>query len=174
MHQYLNSNSSLYQELAQVVGCKVVGDFWLNNSRFLIIPLDKFSEYSSFTHQNNEHSIVTRFEIEGQSYVILKAQEFIKNAESNLNSLLTNRELEVATLVAQGYSNKQMASLLNISKWTISTHLRRIFMKLGVDSRAAMMYRCASLICTRKVDKFNFNQIENCTENLFREQVNSF
>jgi DNA-binding CsgD family transcriptional regulator len=56
--------------------------------------------------------------------------------------LLTARELEVATLVASGRPNKQIASALGISEWTVSTHLRRIFAKLGVDSRAAMVARC--------------------------------
>lgn len=59
---------------------------------------------------------------------------------------MTQRELQIATLVALGYSNKQIANRLKISEWTISTHLRRIFIKLGVTSRAAMIYRCASLI----------------------------
>jgi DNA-binding NarL/FixJ family response regulator len=56
--------------------------------------------------------------------------------------LLTARELEVATLVASGRANKQIASTLGISEWTVSTHVRRMFAKLGVDSRAAMVARC--------------------------------
>lgn len=63
-----------------------------------------------------------------------------------ISELLTTRELQVASLVAQGYSNKQVAKQLRLSVWTVSTHLRRIFMKLGVDSRAAMVYKCASII----------------------------
>jgi hypothetical protein len=42
--------------------------------------------------------------------------------------------------------NKQIAHQLHISEWTVATHLRRIFAKLGVDTRAAMVYRCAFLI----------------------------
>lgn len=56
--------------------------------------------------------------------------------------LLTARELQVATLVAGGRPNKQIATELGISEWTVSTHLRRIFHKLDVDSRAAMVARC--------------------------------
>lgn len=59
---------------------------------------------------------------------------------------LTGRELEIAVLVAQGCSNKNIAYRLQISEWTVSTYLRRIFAKLDVDSRAAMVYRCAPLI----------------------------
>jgi DNA-binding NarL/FixJ family response regulator len=44
--------------------------------------------------------------------------------------------------VATGLVNKQIAFQLRISEWTVSTHLRRIFAKLGVDTRAAMVSRC--------------------------------
>ncbi|WP_414696667.1 response regulator transcription factor [Paraburkholderia sp.] len=40
----------------------------------------------------------------------------------------------------------QIASDLNISEWTVSTHLRRIYSKLGIRTRAALAYRCAFLL----------------------------
>jgi DNA-binding CsgD family transcriptional regulator len=42
-------------------------------------------------------------------------------------------------MIAKGYPNKIIASVLDISVWTVSTHLRRIYAKLGVTSRAAMV-----------------------------------
>ncbi|WP_084202479.1 response regulator transcription factor [Rubidibacter lacunae] len=62
----------------------------------------------------------------------------------NIIAKLTARERSITALVAQGLSNEQIARYLGISKWTVSTHLRRAFTKLGVDSRAALVYRCAS------------------------------
>ena len=56
---------------------------------------------------------------------------------------LSPRELEIARLVAEGYPNKIIAAELDISAWTVGTHLRRIFAKLGVGSRAAMVARMA-------------------------------
>jgi DNA-binding CsgD family transcriptional regulator len=56
--------------------------------------------------------------------------------------LLTARELEVAVLVALGRVSREIAAELGISEWTVSTHIRRIFHKLDVDSRAAMVARC--------------------------------
>jgi DNA-binding CsgD family transcriptional regulator len=53
--------------------------------------------------------------------------------------LLTERELQIAMLVSRGKVNKQIAFQLHISEYTVSTHLRRIFCKLGVSSRAAMV-----------------------------------
>jgi DNA-binding CsgD family transcriptional regulator len=52
---------------------------------------------------------------------------------------LSPREQEIARMVAEGYPTKTIASLLEISSWTVSTHLRRMFAKLGVGSRAAMI-----------------------------------
>lgn len=53
--------------------------------------------------------------------------------------ILTQREREITRLVAAGQPNKVVAATLNISPWTVSAHLRRIFAKLGVTSRAAMV-----------------------------------
>ena len=54
---------------------------------------------------------------------------------------LSPREREIARMVAKGYANKTIASVLDISSWTVSSHLRRIYSKLGVGSRAAMVAR---------------------------------
>ena len=54
-------------------------------------------------------------------------------------SMLSPREQEIARMVAQGYANKTIASVLEISSWTVASHLRRIFVKLRVSSRAAMV-----------------------------------
>jgi len=52
---------------------------------------------------------------------------------------LTPREREVARMVAMGLTNAAIASKLAVSPWTVSTHLRRIFAKLDVTTRAAMV-----------------------------------
>ena len=54
---------------------------------------------------------------------------------------LSPRELEIARMIAKGYPNKTIAAVLEISSWTVGTHLRRIFAKFGVNSRAAMVGR---------------------------------
>jgi DNA-binding NarL/FixJ family response regulator len=50
---------------------------------------------------------------------------------------LTKRELEVLQLVAEGASNKDIASSLHISQATVKSHLIHIFSKLGVSDRTA-------------------------------------
>nr|WP_281354134.1 response regulator transcription factor [Phytoactinopolyspora halotolerans] len=50
---------------------------------------------------------------------------------------LSDRELEVLQLVADGASNREAASRLFISEASIKTHLQHIYDKLGVRDRAA-------------------------------------
>jgi DNA-binding CsgD family transcriptional regulator len=52
---------------------------------------------------------------------------------------LSPREFEIARLIAKGYPNKTVAAILDISPWTVSTYLRRIYAKFGVRCRAAMV-----------------------------------
>lgn len=53
------------------------------------------------------------------------------------SGLLTTRELEILTKVAEGGSNKTIAKVLHISEATVKTHLLHVFEKLGVDDRTA-------------------------------------
>jgi DNA-binding CsgD family transcriptional regulator len=51
---------------------------------------------------------------------------------------LTNREHEIARLVAGGMSNREIAELLVISKRTVDAHIEHIFAKLGMSSRVQL------------------------------------
>jgi DNA-binding CsgD family transcriptional regulator len=51
---------------------------------------------------------------------------------------LTAMELNIAQLVANGLTNAQIAERFNRSPHTIDSHLRKIFAKLGVNSRIAL------------------------------------
>lgn len=48
---------------------------------------------------------------------------------------LTNREVEMLTLVLQGASNREIADKSSISERTVKTHLYRVYRKLKVKSR---------------------------------------
>ena len=51
---------------------------------------------------------------------------------------LTSRELEIAGLVSEGLSNRQIAERLVISKRTVDAHIEHIYGKLGVSSRVQL------------------------------------
>ena len=57
---------------------------------------------------------------------------------------LTARETEVASLLARGLSNREIAASLFISEHTVKTHLKAIFRKTGVGTRARAVARIES------------------------------
>ncbi len=52
---------------------------------------------------------------------------------------VTNRELEIIQLIAEGYSNKQIADKLFLSMHTITTHRKNIMNKLGIANTAGLV-----------------------------------
>jgi DNA-binding NarL/FixJ family response regulator len=58
-----------------------------------------------------------------------------KLAEGVARVQLTPRELSTLRLMADGHSNKEIATTLGISERTVKTHLGHLFEKLGVTSR---------------------------------------
>lgn len=82
-------------------------------------------------------TVVAETSIDGVRYLMLRCQP--KPTEALLS--LSPRERDIVNLIIKGYPNKMIADLLDISAWTVGTHLRRIFAKLGVTSRAAMVAR---------------------------------
>jgi two-component system, NarL family, response regulator YdfI len=59
-------------------------------------------------------------------------------AEDRLLEPLTPREQEIAILLAQGLTNKQIARHLHLSENTIKTHITAIFGKTGVNNRTEL------------------------------------
>lgn len=55
--------------------------------------------------------------------------------QAALASPLTEREVEVLKLVAQGLTNQEIADRLTLSEWTVRTHVRNILGKLHLANR---------------------------------------
>jgi DNA-binding NarL/FixJ family response regulator len=60
-------------------------------------------------------------------------------ARSLTTKLLTSREREVAMLIAQGQTSREIAETLVITERTVDTHADRIRVKLGLHSRAEIV-----------------------------------
>ncbi|WP_046468714.1 response regulator [Allosalinactinospora lopnorensis] len=63
------------------------------------------------------------------------AQKLARRRSSPPAPLLTQRELQILDLVAQGYTNARIGRRLGISESTVKSHLLNIFGKLGVSDR---------------------------------------
>jgi nucleoside phosphorylase/DNA-binding CsgD family transcriptional regulator len=62
---------------------------------------------------------------------------------SEWRQILTAREAQVVEYVLRGWDNQLVADHLKCKKATVEVHLKRVFDKLGVDSRAALMHKAA-------------------------------
>ncbi len=62
-----------------------------------------------------------------------------------LTEPLNERELEVLRLIAQGYSNRQIADRLMVAVSTVKWHINNLYGKLGVSTRTQALVRAAEL-----------------------------
>lgn len=86
--------------------------------------------------------------IDGKSFfspavTALLAEDYVQQLQARGQSdsyhLLTDREKEVLQLLAEGRSNKEVASLLDIGLSTVETHRANLMQKLGLHSTAEIV-----------------------------------
>ena len=65
--------------------------------------------------------------------------------KSDTRSLLTRREREIAGLIADELSTREIAARLFLSERTVETHVTHIFNKLGINSRAQLTHWLADV-----------------------------
>ncbi len=68
-------------------------------------------------------------------------EPFAPNAAQQRTLGITARELEILTLVARGFSNREIATQLFVSENTVKTHCARAFDKLGAARRTQAVQR---------------------------------
>ena len=77
--------------------------------------------------------LLRQFRSVAESLPVLRAGDLASGV------LLSERETEVLKLVAQGYVNKEIASKLQISPGTVSTHIKNLYRKLSVHTRVQVV-----------------------------------
>lgn len=92
--------------------------------------------------QEQEHStgagtVVLDVRVDGIAYKLLRDTTPV----AQHRAVLSPREQEIVRLVAKGLPSKAVAEVLDMSLWTVGTHLRRVVAKLGVGTRAEMIAR---------------------------------
>lgn len=71
-------------------------------------------------------------------YIINKYIKHNSNSEPDLMSLLTEKEKDIALMVADGLSNKEIAKAEKIAISTVKGHISHIFEKVGVTDRISL------------------------------------
>ncbi|RJR40676.1 MAG: PAS domain-containing protein [Deltaproteobacteria bacterium] len=74
-----------------------------------------------------------------QNYASIKSETI----DNHIN--LTGREIEVLRLMADGFTNNEMAIILSISRNTIKSHVVHLFDKLGVNNRTQAVVQATRL-----------------------------
>jgi len=72
------------------------------------------------------------------NFVINKYVQTIDKSEPEFLHLLTQKEKDIALMIADGYSNKEIAQEQNIALSTVKGHIRHIFEKAGVSDRISL------------------------------------
>lgn len=83
--------------------------------------------------------------LRGQTYLedsrVVEGLARLDQSNSNATaavSKLTSRELEIATLAADGWRTKEIGARLGIAAGTVKVHLHAIYTKLGLDTRVGL------------------------------------
>jgi len=109
------------------------------------------------------------------AYIIKKVQHFASSAKSKylhdssarpiqqstriaLESL-TRRERQIATLLSDGLSNKQIARVLSIELSTVKNHVHSVLVKLDVTSRTQAVSVLQQLIAERKSESLDLEPV---------------
>ena len=66
-------------------------------------------------------------------------KEWVDQGESGPRDRLTPRELDVVKLIAEAYTNKQIAEILKVSEKTVESHRANVLAKLGMRDRVELV-----------------------------------
>jgi DNA-binding NarL/FixJ family response regulator len=115
----------------------------LNVKEYQFIQLRKNGVESIISTRNITHALEGHFAKQACLSQHINKQPVVASFENAIvagkSIALTARELEIVALVLKGHTNKKISQCMFISVYTVNAHLRKIFSKLSVKSRTAMM-----------------------------------
>jgi DNA-binding NarL/FixJ family response regulator len=93
-------------------------------------------------HLRTAHEMFNRSGVE--AFADRAARELLATGEHapkrtvEMKTDLTPQELQIARLARDGFSNTEIGSRLFLSRYTVEYHLRKVFVKLGINSRTKL------------------------------------
>ena len=119
--------------------------FILAGRTFVAVPRSggSASAVDALPGQRGHGAAVGRITCSGTPYTLYEAEPQEPGtagpAEPPLAEILTSRELQVALLISDGRCDKEIARHLGISGYTVREHIRRMFAKLKISRRSAVV-----------------------------------
>ena len=145
LHNHILAAAAQYRLYGMEKGCTRLSEaIGMGRADHLILP---FAEYAPAIIDMLRHIVQNN---SSDDYIIelLKACEHYTESMSRAPDhtvALTERELEVLTLAAEGLRRDEIAARLYVSGATVKTHLEKIYRKLEVGGRAAAVKKAGSL-----------------------------
>jgi LuxR family maltose regulon positive regulatory protein len=130
LHRRKNALDELCEALAMALPDGILTAF-VENGELLEPLLEELSLRGEY--QDAAKAILKRYAPYRKAMEQIKSQHFTEKRPK-----LTVRETEIARLVAQGFSNSEIGEQLFITHNTVKTMMKRIFEKLGINSRTML------------------------------------
>ena len=77
--------------------------------------------------------------------LMLQKFQHSQTRNNTLPEALTERQIKILKLVSQGFSSREIAEKLDISYYTVTTHIKNIYSKLQVNSRTEALFEATKL-----------------------------
>jgi DNA-binding CsgD family transcriptional regulator len=130
MREVLNTGEPIYKlKFAAKIPARQWPIYWTVN----LVPIK--NESGQTTHVGS-FTLATR---PSEPYLIPVADNLMHQELAQASKKLSPRETQVARLLAEGRSNKEIGATLRISAHTVETHRKRILRALGVHSMAGLV-----------------------------------
>lgn len=113
--------------------------FSIEGQEFVARDKSRWRRARSKYNSDRLGSVIGQIAIADRDYVILSVEKDDRNRDPKPTDVMTRREIQVALLIADGKCDKEIARQLAISIYTVREHIRRIFAKLNVCRRTAII-----------------------------------
>lgn len=118
---------------------ELVVDAFRSGARGVFSRADSLTELCKCIHSVHKGQIWANSK--EMEYVLeeLAASRKLRVVDARGKNLLSKREAEVAALVSDGFTNREVAEQLHLSEYTVKNYIFKIFEKLGVSTRVELV-----------------------------------